>query len=387
LLKRTTTEVTLTLLFVSILFLTLQIKSTSSSLTCSESDVLINGDFETGTFDGWIKEGVCQIDSTVVHNGTYSAYISDAVYDSSICQDIYPRVRLPVDSELILEGWVYPTKVGNLGDVQYPHSAITLWFYNESSMKPEFVISYRWCTYQGGTNGSWWGGFLLYSWHAFEWNFLSRNVTADFYSLFGEKSYPNIVLQQILIVYHFSGDSPGAFYADALIISAELHDVAVLDVALSKTVVGEGYFMDINVTVENQGNYTETFALIIYANTTIIHTVSNTTLAVGNLTILTFKWRPLLIAKGNYTISAEVTLAVGERDTEDNMLTGGWVLVTFPGDVNGDFRCEGKDNAAVAKAYDTRPGDLKWNPNADINNDYRVEGKDNAVIAKYYDTP
>jgi len=167
----------------------------------------------------------------------------------------------------------------------------------------------------------------------------------------------------------------------------ELHDMAILNITLSKTVVGEGYSMDINVTVENQANCTECFSLTVYTNATVIDTASNITLFGGDLTTLTFAWRPWLIAKGNYTISANVTLAEYEMDTEDNYLVGGCVLVTFPGDVNGDFRCEGKDNAAVAKAYDTRPGDPKWNPNADINGDYRVEGKDNAVIAKYYDTP
>jgi hypothetical protein len=40
-----------------------------------------------------------------------------------------------------------------------------------------------------------------------------------------------------------------------------VHDVALINVTLSKTVVGQGYSMRIFVTVENQGNFTETFGV------------------------------------------------------------------------------------------------------------------------------
>jgi len=60
------------------------------------------------------------------------------------------------------------------------------------------------------------------------------------------------------------------------------------------------------------------------------------------------------------------------------------ILITIKEDVNEDCKVEGKDNALVAKAYDTCPGDPRWIANADINNDYQVEGKDVAWIAKYY---
>ncbi len=40
------------------------------------------------------------------------------------------------------------------------------------------------------------------------------------------------------------------------------HDVAVTDVQLSKTIVGQGYCMKINVTVENQGDFLEWFGVV-----------------------------------------------------------------------------------------------------------------------------
>jgi len=41
-----------------------------------------------------------------------------------------------------------------------------------------------------------------------------------------------------------------------------IHDIAVTDVTPSKTVVGQGYSLNINVTVENQGDCTETFGIV-----------------------------------------------------------------------------------------------------------------------------
>jgi hypothetical protein len=44
------------------------------------------------------------------------------------------------------------------------------------------------------------------------------------------------------------------------------HDVTVTDIVLSKTVVGQGYNMNVNVTVANQGECTETFDVTLYAD-------------------------------------------------------------------------------------------------------------------------
>jgi len=48
------------------------------------------------------------------------------------------------------------------------------------------------------------------------------------------------------------------------IVQVYIHDVAVVDVTLSKTVVGQGYYMNITVTVENQGDMPETFNVITH---------------------------------------------------------------------------------------------------------------------------
>jgi len=135
-----------------------------------------------------------------------------------------------------------------------------------------------------------------------------------------------------------------------------IHDVAVTNVTSSKTVVGQGYSLNINVTVENQGDYTETFNVTVYANTTIIETKTNITLTSGNSTTLTFTWNTTGVAKGNYTITVEATHLPGETDTTDNTLSDGWIIVAMIGDLTGpegvpEGKCDMRDVYVVARAF------------------------------------
>jgi hypothetical protein len=49
------------------------------------------------------------------------------------------------------------------------------------------------------------------------------------------------------------------------------------------------------------------------------------------------------VAKGTYTISAVADAFPSETDTSDNTSTDGGVLVTWLGDVNGDYRIDEDD--------------------------------------------
>jgi hypothetical protein len=115
-----------------------------------------------------------------------------------------------------------------------------------------------------------------------------------------------------------------------------MHDVAVTDVTPSKTVVEQGSCLNINVTVANQGIYTESFNVTVYADTTSIAS-QTITLDYGNSTTLTFTWNTSGFAMNTYTIIAEAEQVEGESHTEDNRYTDGMITVTWLGDLNGDF--------------------------------------------------
>lgn len=107
-----------------------------------------------------------------------------------------------------------------------------------------------------------------------------------------------------------------------------IHDVAVISVTASPTVAWGGEPVYINVTVENQGNFTETFSVTVYAdkNTTIVGDeifVGNQTvydILQGDTQTLNFVWNTTGTPSGSYRISAHASEVPREKDTADNWL-------------------------------------------------------------------
>lgn len=162
------------------------------------------------------------------------------------------------------------------------------------------------------------------------------------------------------------------------------HDIAVSDVTPSKTVVGQGYSVNINITVQNLGYYSENFNVTAYTNTTIITTLTNITLTSGNSTTITFTWNTTGFAKGNYTIWAYAWPVLGETDTVDNRKQDGWVLISIYCDINGDGIVDISDILDTALAFGSTPGQPRWNPNCDLNDDGIIDISDILEVALHY---
>jgi outer membrane protein assembly factor BamB len=190
------------------------------------------------------------------------------------------------------------------------------------------------------------------------------------------------------IVYVGSGDSKVyAFRSD--------HDVAVTNVTTSKAgcvpmpTVGQNLTVAVDVTVANIGDYNDsTVTVTAYAAPSMPPSIfigsATVSLDVGQNTTLTFTWNTTGFAYGNYTISATAGPVSGETNTGDNTFTDGPVLVTIPGDINGDFQVSLADLVLLANAYGSKLGDTKWNPNADINGDGKVSLADLVLLANHY---
>ncbi|MGB9778856.1 MAG: CARDB domain-containing protein, partial [Candidatus Bathyarchaeales archaeon] len=181
--------------------------------------------------------------------------------------------------------------------------------------------------------------------------------------------------------------------AEPVTILFQGHDVAVIGVFPSKTVVGEGYPMNITVKVKDYGTFSEAFNVTVYANTTTLET-REISLTSGASATLTFTWNTSGFTKGSYTIYAHAWPVQGETNTTDNVLFDGWVFMSLAGDITGyssnlwdfipDGTVDGKDISILSRCFGLTPYKPDWSPNADINNDLFVDGKDISIASRNY---
>jgi hypothetical protein len=160
-------------------------------------------------------------------------------------------------------------------------------------------------------------------------------------------------------------------------------NIAVDDISLQKNVVGQGFTVEVNVTVVNCGLDPEIFDVTIYINTTILQ-IRNVALEGLGYAILSVAWNTANYAKGNYTMSAYASPVTGETSMEDNTLIGGWVFVTFPGDIDGNSRVNIFDITMIASAYASDLSDPRYAPNSDVNSDGNVSILDVVIAAGNY---
>jgi hypothetical protein len=164
----------------------------------------------------------------------------------------------------------------------------------------------------------------------------------------------------------------------------EILNLQVTNVQPSKSIVGQGFTLNITITILNPDLATEEFFLTIYANTTAIKT-ETITLAGRNTITYTLTWNTTGYAKGNYNISAYAWPLPTETNTADNTLTNGTVRISIPGDVDP---CDGyvgiDDIYAIASHFAQEPNHPKWNPIYDLNNDLYVGIDDIFTAAQHF---
>jgi hypothetical protein len=161
-------------------------------------------------------------------------------------------------------------------------------------------------------------------------------------------------------------------------------DVAVSSIVSAKTVLVGGHAVLVSATIQNLGDFPETFKVTVCANTAVINQ-TQITLAISESTTITFLWNTTDFSYGNYTVSAYAWPVPGETYTANNNFTlTGVVHVTISGDINGDFKVSLSDLVLLANAYGAKPGDAKWNPNADIDSNDAVGLSDLVILAQHY---
>jgi hypothetical protein len=190
---------------------------------------------------------------------------------------------------------------------------------------------------------------------------------------------------------------PASYHAfiTAAVVTSPLgvHDVAVTNVKPLKNFIGQGYRGRINVTVTNQGDFTETFDLTLSAGTmpptTTMRTVTVSNLLAGETRTITMAWntsQPSLWAKANYTIIMAYANLPGDADPADNTCTDGWIFVSIPGDTAAEYRLvDIFDVVKITGIYEYYPTDPGYDPNSDIDDNDFVDIFDVVACTSHYD--
>jgi len=101
----------------------------------------------------------------------------------------------------------------------------------------------------------------------------------------------------------------------------ETHDITIIGIISSASETYEERIVNITVNVRNNGDFTETFNVTVYYNSSEISTQS-VTLTAKNTTSIAYVWNATDVAPGKYVISAYATPVPGEVGTADNTYVG-----------------------------------------------------------------
>lgn len=107
----------------------------------------------------------------------------------------------------------------------------------------------------------------------------------------------------------------------------------------------------------------------------------NVTLLRAESATIIFTWNTTDFAMGNYTITVCAEPVPDETDKDDNTLQYGILKMTIPGDVSGDYTVGPYDFALLSKAFGSKPGNPKWNPDCDIDSSGNVGSEDFARLS------
>lgn len=161
-------------------------------------------------------------------------------------------------------------------------------------------------------------------------------------------------------------------------------DLAIYNVTTSSNLAAQGDLVDIHVDVLNQGTIGVVFDITPYYGNIPIKTTTETLLTAGSGIPIryTLTWNTTGVPYGFYDISTTVSTYINENDLTDNSFRDGTVMVTIPGDVNGDRKVDIYDGSFISSHWYPGPpiGPLGYDMNADINNDGRVDIYDVGII-------
>lgn len=158
--------------------------------------------------------------------------------------------------------------------------------------------------------------------------------------------------------------------------STATHDIAILSVLPTKNVERQGYNATICVSLENRGNFPETFMVYTFCG---CHQYITLPIA-GSITI-NYTFKTATLPCGKCRPWAYVPPCFGDGDPANNIFIGEIFTVTFLTDITQDCKVNILDIARAARAFGSDPQNPRWDADCDIKADYRINILDIVAIA------
>jgi len=162
-----------------------------------------------------------------------------------------------------------------------------------------------------------------------------------------------------------------------------IHDVAITGITTDKPVCGQGYPVTVNVTCINYQAFNESVTFEVYAEYMPIAELQIFLLA-GSEQTFTFTWNTSKFAMGIYSIQALVWVDSDDANITNNILEFSAVLITIPGDVDGDRDVDIFDIVRMAGIYGVSKPDPGYDPNCDLDGDGDIDIYDIVAAAGHY---
>ncbi len=118
-------------------------------------------------------------------------------------------------------------------------------------------------------------------------------------------------------------DSEDLVNSTSKAVTVTIHNVAVTSVTASSDAVEKGGTITLQITASNRGNYTESFTVTAYYNTTTIKTEPVINLNAGSDQPITIVWNTASVAVGTYVLKVEASAVEEETMTSDNSFVYG----------------------------------------------------------------
>lgn len=295
-------------------------------------------------------------------NTANNVYVDDVVQVAAVIHDVAITDVVP-SVAWAYQGWPVSVQVtaSNLGNVSEDFDVVA--YYDSSAMGTQHVASLASDTSTVLT---------------FDWN--TTGLAEGFYTISAQAS----------LVPHEFNVSNNIFVDGQVQILMLIRDVAIINVTSSRAWTYSGVSVNITVTAKNVGEVNESFNVLAYYNTTSLGGVPVADLAPGAQIDEVFTFNTTGLPCGNYTISGQASIVPFEFNTTNNVFVDGVLKIRIVGDINGDGTVDITDVATAAKAFGSKPGNPRWNPDADITGnkylvpDGVVDIMDIALIAKNF---